>query len=159
MGSPKKYATVNPLTKGIENAITDKTAACSPAFLISLGSICNPANNIRKKTPKSESTVRLSFGVISFNTYGPIIIPAASSPTRGGILSLWKNSPNKRAATKIITTLMKSCSVAMNYQSYPNQIYPYAFRIAALFTQDCLSITFIIGSNMDVSLTYQSILS
>jgi hypothetical protein len=35
-------------------------------------------------------------------------------------LSLWKNSPSKRAATKIITTLMNSCSVAMIYQIYPN---------------------------------------
>ena len=97
---------------GRENAMQDSIPARIPAFLISRGSISRPARNIRKNTPRSDKTVRLSFGFTKDSTEGPIIIPANSSPTRDGRLNLWKTSPSSRAATSIMTTLTNSCSVA-----------------------------------------------
>jgi hypothetical protein len=88
------------------------TMADLPALLISFGSISRPARNIKKKTARFERTSKSGLGNTSASTEGPITTPAKSSPTSGGCLILWKSSPKILAATRMMTMLTNSCSVA-----------------------------------------------
>lgn len=72
-------------------------------------SLSKPAKNINRITPKSEKTFIMSFVCTMFNTAGPTIIPARSSPMTAGKFNLLLNWPPISVASKMINKVSKNC--------------------------------------------------